>query len=177
MIITDRQTLSQISIPLSATEQEDVFLALETEIRRHANAVGLAAPQIGLLRQAFVYYSLVDERRGVAAGRTLIRVANPMVISMEGHTVDSVEGCLSVPGVQYLVPRYAEICIQDDLHGRMVLTGEDARVVQHEMDHLVGLTIVDVGVLIPASIERNDPCYCGQHKNGRPVKYKHCHGR
>lgn len=177
MIITDRKQLSEISLPLPANEQDDVFLALETEIRKHANAAGLSAPQIGILRQAFVYYSLVDERLGVAGGRTLVRIANPMVISTEGPSVESVEGCLSLPGVQYLVPRYAEICIQDDLHGRVVLTGDDALVAQHELDHLVGLTIADIGVLIPANIERNAPCYCGQHKNGRPVKYKHCHGR
>jgi len=170
MIITDLKKLSTLCIPVAATEQEDVFLALETEIRRHPNALGLSAPQIGIFQQAFVYYTMADVQHGVSPERTLVRVSNPMVISVDEPVVDSVEGCLSIPGVQCLVPRHSQIEVTDDISGRVVLTEEDAIVWQHESDHLVGLLMTDVGVVIPKDIGRNDPCYCGSGK-----KYKHCH--
>lgn len=166
MIVTDAQQLSTISLQLPLAEQEDVFLALEEEIKRH-DAAGLSAPQIGIFRQAFVYYTQPEDRR---IPRALIRVANPVVFKMYGGMIDSVEGCLSMPGAQCLVRRYAEIDVQDDISGRMVLTGQDAIVWQHESDHLVGLLMTDVGVLIPKDIRRNDRCYCGSGK-----KYKLCH--
>lgn len=169
MIIVDRVVLHEISMPLPAEEQTAVFEALEAEIRKHSTAVGLSAPQIGVQRRAFVYYTQSDTD---PVGRTLVRVANPMILGGPQSMQDSVEGCLSVPDVQCLVRRYSEILAQDDLGGRYVLTGDDAVVFQHEMDHLDGVLITDVGMVIPKDIGRNDPCYCGSGK-----KYKVCHWR
>jgi peptide deformylase len=178
MIVVDPKELSTVCLQLSISEQEEVFLDLEREIRSHRDAIGLSAPQIGIKRRAFVYYSTGDVEHSVSPEqtlivpneRTLIRVANPVLITAYQSMVDSEEGCLSVPGVQCLVRRYAEIVVKDDLGGEFNLTGEDSIVWQHETDHLDGILMTNVGVVIPKKIGRNDPCYCGSGK-----KAKRCH--
>jgi peptide deformylase len=172
MIVVDPKELSTICLQLPLSEQEDVFLALEREIRSHRDAVGLSAPQIGIKRRAFVYYSDVDMENGLYRERILIRVANPMLITAYQSMVDSTEGCLSVPDVQCLVRRYAEIVVKDDLGGELDLTGMDSIIWQHETDHLDGILMTAAGIVIPKNIGRNDKCYCGSGK-----KYKTCHGK
>jgi peptide deformylase len=97
---------------------------------------GLAAPQIGVGLAAFSYY--VDGRLGY--------VVNPRVVRLSGE-YDGLEACLSVPGVSASTPRAMHAVVAGvDVHGDPVEvagSGELARCLQHETDHLQGILYID----------------------------------
>lgn len=101
-----------------------------------ANGVGLAAPQVGVSRSVVV----------VDAGDGLLELVNP-VITGAGGTEQAWEGCLSVPGVLALIERSQTVQVAgQDPHGRSVWVEADglkARALQHELDHLNGVVILD----------------------------------
>lgn len=111
---------------------------------RDSGGVGLAAPQVGEPLQIFVYESLADADREPVPLRVLV---NPMVEPHARELVYDWEGCLSIPGMRGLVPRYPEVRIEAlDRQGEPVsLLAEDfeARIVQHEYDHLNGVVYLD----------------------------------
>lgn len=178
MIVTDTKELHKQSDPIHPEEYEDVFVKLEEEIKKHKNGIGLSAPQIGIMKRAFVFWGasgiLEDETK------VLQRVANPTIIDTHLPMLRSDEGCLSIPDVYCSLERFSEIEASDDIGGRYVLTGDDARVYQHETNHLDGILITDLGSVIPnrkigrnnRKIGRNELCYCGSGK-----KFKKCHGK
>ena len=104
-----------------------------------ANGVGLAAPQIGILRRVVVID--VDDENG------LIELINPEIIAVEGEQ-EGPEGCLSKPGRQGFVRRPNKVTVRaQDRHGKWFeLTGEGllARAFCHEIDHLDGKLYIDV---------------------------------
>jgi peptide deformylase len=108
-----------------------------------ARGQGLAANQIGVAEQVFVYDSLDDQER-----RFVGHVVNPRLVVADGELTTGPEGCLSLPGLQYPTPRYAHAVIEGvDQHGtpvRVEGTGEFARCLQHEYGHLRGGLYVDV---------------------------------
>ena len=82
-----------------------------------------------------------------------------------------------MPGKLVNTKRYKEILVRDELHpAGFVVVGFPAVVLNHEIDHLEGILIIDRATG-KDKIGRNDPCPCGKKINGRPVKYKKCHGR
>ncbi len=102
-----------------------------------AEGAGLAAPQIG-----------ISERVTVARiGETFVPLVNPEIVWKSDRTVLGEEGCLSLPNVWLQIPRSTEIVLRyQDEKGKeqeRKLEGFDARVVQHEVDHLFGKLIVD----------------------------------
>ncbi|KYH32534.1 peptide deformylase [Neomoorella mulderi] len=101
-----------------------------------APGVGLAAPQIGVLKRVIV----------VDVGEGLIELVNPEIIAARGKDVGP-EGCLSVPGAQGEVPRAAVVTVRGlDRHGRereIKAEGLLARALQHEIDHLDGVLFID----------------------------------
>ncbi|HEY8528903.1 MAG TPA: peptide deformylase [Paenibacillaceae bacterium] len=103
-----------------------------------AKGVGLAAPQIGILKRAFV----VD-----ADGSGLIELVNPEIVLKEGEQFGP-EGCLSIPGLQGDVRRAKRVVIRgQDRYGNPVeYEGVDllARAFQHELDHLNGVLFLDI---------------------------------
>jgi len=103
-----------------------------------AQGVGLAAPQIGILKRAFV----VD-----ADGSGLIELVNPEIVLKEGEQFGP-EGCLSIPGLQGDVRRAKRVVIRgQDRYGNPVeYEGVDllARAFQHELDHLNGVLFIDI---------------------------------
>jgi peptide deformylase len=103
--------------------------------------VGLAAPQVGDTRRATVVD--VSEARD---GTEVLELINPVVVSKSG-TMNSEEGCLSIPGVVEMVERSAEVEVEyQDRDGvRHTVRGVDllARVLQHELDHLDGILFID----------------------------------
>jgi len=105
-------------------------------IMHDAPGIGLAAPQIGVTRRVIVY----DLERPV----TLI---NPEILSQSAETEVMDEGCLSVPEAVVAVERPARIRVRGrDLRGReLKFDAEDleARVIQHELDHLDGILILE----------------------------------
>lgn len=102
-----------------------------------ANGVGLAAPQVAVLKRVVV----------MDVGGGLIELINPEIIAREGEQ-DGTEGCLSVPGRQGRVIRPKQVTVRaQDRYGEWFeLTGEDllARCICHETDHLDGTLYVDV---------------------------------
>ena len=104
-----------------------------------AEGVGLAAPQVGILRRAVV----ID----VQDDHGLIELVNPVIISAEGEQAGP-EGCLSKPGRQGYVVRPAKVTVRaQDRHGKFFeITGEGllARAFCHEIDHLDGKLYIDV---------------------------------
>ncbi len=108
---------------------------------RQAPGIGLAAPQVG----ASLRLVTVDLSVGENPDELLV-VVNPLIVEAEGHET-SEEGCLSVPGYSLPVKRSARILLQgillDGRELRAEFDGLKARVLQHEIDHLDGMLIVD----------------------------------
>ncbi len=115
------------------------------ETMHDADGVGLAAPQVGVAWQLFVYEAADED--DPAAGIPLAVVVNPMVEPMAGEQVFDWEGCLSIPDLRGLVPRHPALRLRgSDRHGRpvdRVVDGFEARIVQHEFDHLNGVLFLD----------------------------------
>ncbi|MGO5074818.1 peptide deformylase [Clostridium sporogenes] len=101
-----------------------------------AEGVGLAAPQVGILKRMVV----------IDVGEGLIKLINPEIIETEGSQKD-VEGCLSVPGEQGEVERPYKVKVKalNEKGEEIVLEGEEllARAFCHEIDHLDGVLFVD----------------------------------
>jgi peptide deformylase len=107
-----------------------------TDTMMDAPGVGLAAPQIGVGLRVFTYY--VDDVLG--------HVINPTLALSEEIEVDD-EGCLSFPGLAYPTSRsFGAVAKGFDMHGEPIAiegTGQLARCVQHETDHLDGVLFID----------------------------------
>lgn len=108
-------------------------------LMRDAFGVGLAANQVGKLRRILVFQSSEDEEPGA--------LVNPVMEWASGETETMTEGCLSIPGVVVDVERPVEATFTGlDLTGRPVrweMQGLRARIIQHELDHLDGVLILD----------------------------------
>lgn len=108
-----------------------------------AGGVGLAAPQIGVGLQLVIMGFEKSERYPDAAPVPQTILLNPVITPLSEDMEDGWEGCLSVPGMRGLVPRYTHIRYtgftpQGEPIDRAV-DGFHARVVQHECDHLFGV--------------------------------------
>jgi len=107
-----------------------------------ANGAGLAAPQIGIPLQIVVFGFESNSRYPNEAPIPQTILINPTITPLENTQEDGWEGCLSVPGLRGLVPRYTSIRYQGyDEKGEIIdriVKGFHARVVQHECDHLAG---------------------------------------
>ncbi len=103
-----------------------------------ASGVGLAATQVGVLRRLFVFSRGDDE---------VLAVANPQIVRRSDESETDDEGCLSLQGVTAPIERAVSVRLEGrDEQGREVgydLEGFPARTVQHELDHLDGVLIVD----------------------------------
>lgn len=104
-----------------------------------ASGLGLAATQVGVLRRVFVFQPDPEEE--------LLALVNPRLAEGSEELVGDDEGCLSLDGVVMPVERHERVTIEaSDPHGnevRLELEGIPARVVQHELDHLDGILILD----------------------------------
>ena len=107
------------------------------ETMLHADGVGLAAPQVGILKRAVVISP---------DGKQFYEFVNPVIINSSGKQLCR-EGCLSVPGVSGEVerPQYVEVLAFDRLGNRFDLKAEGflANICCHEFDHLDGILFVD----------------------------------
>jgi peptide deformylase len=103
-----------------------------------AQGVGLAATQVGVLRRLFVFETDEEGPRAIV---------NPVVVKRGNETDTDEEGCLSLQGVRVPVERATSMTLEGkDEHGadaRLELDAYAARVVQHELDHLDGVLIID----------------------------------
>ena len=107
------------------------------ETLAEANGVGLAAPQVGILRRVVI----------VDTGEEILELVNPTLLETSGEQIGA-EGCLSVPGKYGLVkrPNYAKVRAQDRDGNWFEAEGEEliARCFCHELDHLDGIVYTEV---------------------------------
>ena len=107
------------------------------ETLAEANGVGLAAPQVGILRRVVV----------VDTGEDMLELVNPELLETSGEQVGS-EGCLSVPGKYGIVkrPNYAKVRAYDRDGNEFEVEGEElmARCFCHELDHLDGIVYTEI---------------------------------
>ena len=107
------------------------------------NGAGLAAPQIGVSLQVAIFGFEKNQRYPDADEVPFTVLINPELTPLSEEKEDDWEGCLSVPGMRGVVPRYAQLRYQGmDQYGTAIdrsVSGFHARVVQHECDHLQGI--------------------------------------
>lgn len=107
-----------------------------------ANGAGLAAPQIGVDLQLVIFGFARSERYPEAPPVPPTVLINPTITPLSDELEEGWEGCLSVPGLRGVVPRYKRIRYTGfDAKGQPIdreVDGFHARVVQHECDHLIG---------------------------------------
>ena len=110
---------------------------------REYNGVGLAAPQVHESVRLFVALLADDPDEGTSA----VVIVNPEIVSNTTARQEGWEGCLSIPDIRGLVPRFTDITVKAlDRDGRPIelrLRDFPARVVQHETDHLDGVLFFD----------------------------------
>ena len=116
-------------------EEQKLFLHM-AKVMYEKNGIGLAANQIGIDKQMLV----------ADVGGGLVKLANPVILKKSGRDVME-EGCLSVPDISVKVKRAKKITIEAlDENGNRVKINADglfAKVLQHEIDHLCGILIMD----------------------------------
>jgi peptide deformylase len=129
--------LREKALPVeNLTAEINELLENMASVMYEGGGVGLAAPQVGVL-QCIIMGDI---------GEGLLSLINPQIIQQNGQ--DSLEeGCLSLPGIQVEINRHQTILVRGiDSKGKeceLELTGLMARVVQHEIDHLNGILIID----------------------------------
>lgn len=109
----------------------------------HLNGAGLAAPQIGVSLQVVIFGFEKNQRYPEADEVPFTVLINPRLTPLSEEKEDGWEGCLSIPGMRGVVPRYTQLRYQGfDQYGTAIdrtVSGFHARVVQHECDHLHGI--------------------------------------
>lgn len=120
---------------------EDLVEEIEQmgELMHDALGVGLAATQLGVLHRVIVYCAYTDD--------PVTALVNPVIEWASEELETAEEGCLSLPGVHVEVERAARLRARGrDAHGKEIVVeveGLEARVIQHEIDHLDGILILD----------------------------------
>jgi peptide deformylase len=138
--------LTRVAQPVSTFDTPELHrLVMDmVDTMSAANGAGLAAPQIGVDLQVVVFGTGAPNPRYPDAPpipRTVL--INPVVTPLGTEEAEDWEGCLSVPGLRAIVPRWLRVRYQGkDIMGRLIdreVEGFHARVVQHECDHLQGV--------------------------------------
>ena len=114
---------------------------------KDVDGVGIAAPQVYESKRLFILASHPNPRYPKAPKMSPMAVINPKIISHSDKTEKDWEGCLSIPGIRALIPRWQSIEVEfTDRQGKLVqqeFTDFVARIFQHELDHLDGLVFLD----------------------------------
>ena len=136
--------LLRIAQPVRAfdTPELHALVADMFDTMHAANGAGLAAPQIGIDLQLVIFGFKKTDRYPDAPPVPETVLINPVITPLSDAEEDGWEGCLSVPGLRGIVPRYSRIRYSGvDPFGAPIdreADGFHARVVQHECDHLIG---------------------------------------
>jgi peptide deformylase len=137
--------LLQRSQPIErfSTAELDALVQDLRETMRAMNGAGLAAPQIGVALRVVIFEVTQNPRYPHAEPISFTVLINPVLTSLGNAMEEGWEGCLSVPGMRGLVPRYQRLHYAGfDERGQPIdrsVDGFHARVVQHECDHLDGI--------------------------------------
>ena len=131
------QSVAEFGTPELRELVADMF-----ETMKAADGAGLAAPQIGVDLRLVIFGFASNPRYPDAEPVPPTVLLNPVITPLSSAMEDGWEGCLSVPGLRGVVPRFARIRYQGfDAEGQVIdreAEGFHARVVQHECDHLDG---------------------------------------
>jgi len=124
------------------------FIDDMVETMRGANGVGIAAPQVQVSQQIMaIEVSANNPRYPNQSAVPLTVLINPTIIEYDEETENGWEGCLSVPDLRGLVPRWRQVKVEGlNRYGKLVqfeAQGFHARVIQHEVDHLHGKVFLD----------------------------------
>jgi len=137
--------LLQVSAPVASfgtPELAELLLDLKDTMAAQSGA-GIAAPQIGVLQRVVIFGFEHNERYPDAEAVPFTVLCNPVIEPLSDALEEGWEGCLSVPGMRGVVPRFRDIRYAGfDENGQRFereVTGFHARVVQHECDHLDGI--------------------------------------
>lgn len=139
-IVKDLEFLRTPSKVIRPHQISDIEVLLEAvSLCRELEGYGLAAPQIGIHQRWFVMME--------GDGANLL--FNPEILEEGEEETIHVEGCLSIPGPEFVVRRKTKIRVKyQELDGRFrikTLTGMKAIIFQHELDHLNGIVVADKG--------------------------------
>ncbi len=135
--ISTDEVLRKISKPVSAITHSVLTLLDDmAETMYDANGVGLAAPQVGILKRIVV----------IDIGDGLVELINPVVVETKGSQIGN-EGCLSIPGYSAPVerPEYVKVKALNRKGEEIIVEGKDLMAVAlcHETDHLDGILYID----------------------------------
>lgn len=137
-LLRKAEPITQFDTPQLHELVADLF-----ETMQYANGAGLAAPQIGVNLQLVIFGFKNNSRYPDAPTVPETVLLNPVLIPLADTIEEAWEGCLSVPGMRGLVPRWSKLRYEGfDQFGNPIcreVDGFHARVVQHECDHLNGV--------------------------------------
>jgi len=137
--------LIEKSAPVQAFDTPELHALIEDmeDTMRAKNGAGIAAPQIGVQLQVVIFGVGFNPRYPDAEEVPYTVLVNPVIEPVGMEMEEGWEGCLSVPGMRGIVPRYTQIRYRGfDQFGNPIdrtVSGFHARVVQHEADHLLGV--------------------------------------
>jgi peptide deformylase len=135
--------LMQTALPVSDFDSLQDLLVDMRDTMKAEGGVGLAAPQIGVGLRVVIFAVEANPRYPDAEPVPETVLINPFITPLNDEQDDAWEGCLSLPGLRGLVPRFTKIRYQGyDEYGALIdrtVSGFHARVVQHECDHLDGV--------------------------------------
>ena len=152
--------LLKVSEPIDF-EKDDLKKLIEDmkETMKANDGAGLAAPQIGVFKRLVIFGFDINDRYPEADSVPFTVLINPVITPLSDDKENGWEGCLSVPGLRGVVPRFTHIKYEgydaDGMKFEREVEDFHARVVQHECDHLDG-------ILYPMKIE--DYRYFGFHE-------------
>ncbi|HEV3287231.1 MAG TPA: peptide deformylase [Steroidobacteraceae bacterium] len=136
--------LRRVAAPVTRFDAQLAALVADLDdTMRELNGAGIAAPQIGVSARVVIFELKDNPRYPHLAPVPYTVLVNPLVTPLGAEEDEGWEGCLSVPGLRGLVPRFRRLRYQGfDVQGAPIdrtVEGFHARVVQHEVDHLDGI--------------------------------------
>jgi peptide deformylase len=142
-----RRQADDLPVPFDAQAKKDIATLINAFTKRD-DALGLAAPQIGLSKKIVIFKNKNFDIKGAPKSKDDYDVlVNPRITQIRGDLEKMNEGCLSCPDISVEISRATEIKVRAyDQDGRKVnkrYTGFLARIVQHELDHIEGRLIID----------------------------------
>lgn len=137
IITSENEILRKVSKPVKVFDENLIELIEDmNETLKKSTGVGLAAPQVAVLKRVVV----------IDLNGTHLELVNPEIIETKGTQCEA-EGCLSIPGVYQKVKRPMTVTVKayDRYGNKLIITGEDflARCFCHELDHLDGVLFID----------------------------------
>jgi peptide deformylase len=141
--------LRQVAQPIFNIQDQSIQVLIDNLFATltRSNGVGIAAPQVGKSYRMLIVASCPNARYPHAPVMEPTVMVNPQLVSHSGEVVKDWEGCLSVPGIRGLIPRYRQIEVEyttrEGKRIRQEMTDFVARIFQHECDHLNGMVFLD----------------------------------